>query len=135
MSAMRLATYKVPRVDGDAEDGELTVFHFGPGQGGTVESNLTRWEKQFTKVARPPIRTRREVNGLPVHVLEVESGSFSPSMMPGGGGVDRPGFGLLAAIVEAPAGLYFFKLSARAKTVAAHKGVFDRVIEGVRAEK
>lgn len=135
MSAMRLATYKVPRAGGDTEDGELTVFHFGPGQGGSIESNLVRWEKQFTDVLRPPARSRREVNGLAVHLLEIESGSYSPSMMPGGGGQNRPGYGLLAAIVEAPAGLYFFKLSARTKTVQAARPNFERLLEGLRVDR
>jgi len=135
MSKMRLATYKVPRAGGDAEDGELTVFHFGPGQGGSIESNLDRWEKQFTDVKRPPQRSRREVNGLPVHLLEIESGSYSPSMMPGGGGTNKPGFGLLAAIVEAPAGLYFFKLSGPTKTLASARAAFERVLDGLTVEK
>src|SRR5687768_2151092 len=37
---MRKASYVVPRAAGDAEDGELTVFYFGPGQGGSIDANV-----------------------------------------------------------------------------------------------
>src|SRR4051812_40603218 len=37
---MRKASFIVPRAPGDAEDGELTVFYFGPGQGGSVDANV-----------------------------------------------------------------------------------------------
>src|SRR5687767_6167407 len=44
-SAMRKATYKIPKVAGDPEDAELSVSTAG----GTVEANVTRWEGQFTE--------------------------------------------------------------------------------------
>src|SRR5580704_13861908 len=39
-SAMRAAEYVVPRAAGDPEDGECTVFTFGPGQGGSADDNI-----------------------------------------------------------------------------------------------
>src|SRR5437870_13535974 len=36
---MRKASFIVPRAPGDSEDGELTVFYFGPGQGGSIDAN------------------------------------------------------------------------------------------------
>src|SRR5689334_19490931 len=55
-SPMRMATYRVPRADGDREDGEVSVFHFGATGGGDVKSNLDRWEKQFSDVDKGSIR-------------------------------------------------------------------------------
>ena len=47
---MRAATYSVP---GTPEAGECAVFYFGPGQGGAVEPNITRWEGQFPTKSGP----------------------------------------------------------------------------------
>ena len=45
-SDMRLAQYKLPKADGDTEDGLLVVYYFGPGQGGTPQANIDRWVGQ-----------------------------------------------------------------------------------------
>src|SRR5215468_7200472 len=39
-SSMRKAQFLLPRAPGDQADGELVVFYFGPGQGGSVEANI-----------------------------------------------------------------------------------------------
>src|SRR6476619_5828046 len=39
-SEMRLAQYKLPKANGDAEDALLVVFYFGPGKGGTTEAYI-----------------------------------------------------------------------------------------------
>src|SRR5512140_546731 len=39
-SAMRFATYKVAAAPGDNEAGEVSVFVFGKGDGGSVDSNV-----------------------------------------------------------------------------------------------
>ena len=46
-SAMRLAQYKLPKVDGDSEDASLVLYFFGENQGGSVQANLERWVSQF----------------------------------------------------------------------------------------
>ena len=46
---MRKAQYALPKVSGDGEDGELAVFYFGQGQGGSVEANIERWIGQISQ--------------------------------------------------------------------------------------
>ena len=48
-SPMRKAELRVPGPEGTGAAGEaiITVFHFGPGQGGTVQQNIDRWFGQF----------------------------------------------------------------------------------------
>src|SRR5258705_6661060 len=48
-SSMRKAQYVLPKVAGDGEDGELAVFYFGMGQGGSVEANIERWIGQIAQ--------------------------------------------------------------------------------------
>src|SRR4051812_38392191 len=101
---MRKAAFIVPRVEGDAEDGELTVFYFGPGQGGSIDANVDRWVKQFGEVKPSDVkRADREANGLRQHTVELESGTFSGGMGMGGG-KPKANFGLVGGIVETPSG-------------------------------
>lgn len=131
---MRKATYVVPRVAGDAEDGEVAVFYFGPGQGGGIEANVDRWVKQFKDV--PPDKVKREdrkSNGLLTHVIEIESGTLNANMMGHGAEKLKKDYGLLVAIVEAPSGAYFFKMTGPKKTVAGSKKAFNALLESVKA--
>lgn len=132
-TAMRQATYQVPRAKGDAEDAELAVFYFGPGEGGGIEPNVERWIKQFSDVKVEQVkRADRNANGLRQHTIEIESGTFS-SGMPGGPTKPKPGFGLLGAIVEAPSGAYFFKMTGPSATVKSAREAFLKLLDSVKA--
>ena len=135
-SPMRKASYVVPHVGKDTEDGELAVFYFGPGQGGGIDANVDRWVKQFSDVAPSEVkRADREANGLHQHTVEIGHGTFdagSMSMAPGGAKKD---YALEGAIVEAPSGAYFFKMTGPAKTIAAARPAFIELLDSVKAGK
>jgi hypothetical protein len=129
---MRKATYKVPKAKGDAEDGELAVFYFGPTMGGSIDDNVNRWVKQFSGIKPDDVkRADREANGLKQHTVEIESGTFS-SGMPGGPTQPKPGYGLLGGIVSSPSGVYFFKLTGPTKTVKAARDPFLKMLDSVK---
>ncbi len=129
---MRKASFVVPRAAGDAEDGELTVFYFGPGQGGSIDANVDRWVKQFGEVKPGDVRRAdREANGLRQHTVELDSGTFS-SGMPGGSTKAKDGYGLVGGIVETPSGAYFFKMTGPAKTVKKAKPDFYKLLDSVK---
>lgn len=131
---MRKASYVVPRAAGDAEDGELAVFYFGPGQGGGIDANVDRWVKQFADAKPSDVkRAEREANGLRQHTVELESGTFSSGMAMGGSGKPKPNYGLLGGIVEAPSGAYFFKLTGPSNTVKQAKAEFYKLLDSVKA--
>ncbi len=120
-SSMRKAQYRLPRVGGDPEDGELVVFHF-PGQGGSAEANIKRWVGQFSPdetAGGPPAAeiTSQTANGVSLILVDV-SGSYRPSsgpmMRPGD---PRKGYRMLAAIAQTPSGPWFFKLTGPRKTI------------------
>jgi hypothetical protein len=132
---MRKATYVIPRATNDPEDGELGIFYFGPGMGGSVDANVDRWVKQFSDVPVDKVkRADRSANGLVEHTVEVESGSYSANSMMQGPAVQKPNFALLGAIVEAPNGSYFFKLTGPAKTVAAARADFYQLLDSIHAK-
>lgn len=128
-NAMRKASFVVPRVPGDSEDGELTVFYFGPGQGGAIDANVDRWVKQFGEVKPSDVkRADREANGLRQHTVELEKGAFTGM----GGGKAKEDFGLIGGIVETPSGAYFFKLTGPMKTVKKAKPDFYKLLDSIK---
>jgi hypothetical protein len=134
-SAMRKASYEVPRAQGDQEDGELAVFYFGPDQGGSIDANVDRWVKQFSGVAPGEVkRADRVANGLRQHTVEIQHGTFDAGQMGGGKG-PKSDYALQGAIVEAPSGTYFFKMTGPARTVSAARAPFLQLLDSVRAGK
>lgn len=130
---MRKATYSVPKADGDASDGELAVFYFGAGQGGDVEANITRWTGQFSEVAEGSIeRSERKVGDIAQHIVEIPDGTYTNTMAMHGPRTPQPHSALLGAVVEAPTGNYFFKLTGPAKTVQAAKPQFLALLDSVK---
>ena len=125
---MRAATYTVP---GTPEAGECAVFYFGPGQGGGVEANITRWEGQFPTKTGQTKRSAGTVAGYKVTYLDLAGTyAWSPSPM-SPDKVMKPGYRMLGAIVEAPQGSVFFKFTAPEKVIATHEAAFKQMIQGI----
>jgi hypothetical protein len=124
---MRVATYSIPAAEGDREAGECAVFYFGPSEGGDVESNMDRWVGQFES-ASAPVRSSRTVNEMNVHLIAL-SGAYLASAGPMmGSGERKEGYRLLGAIVEAPQGSVFFKLTGPSETVGACETEFNALV-------
>lgn len=131
---MRAATYSAPAAAGDAEPGEVAVFYFGPGQGGGVQANIDRWIGQFPTKSGAPKTTKSTVAGMGVTVIDV-AGTYGASSSPmSQEKVNKPGFRMLGAIVEAPQGAVFFKFTGPAKTVASHEAAFQSMIKAIVKE-
>jgi len=132
---MRKASYRVKKVAGDPEDTELAVFHFGAGQGGSLDANVERWIGQFSGVKPDGIRrSDRSANGLNQHVVEIEEGTYKSGMPGGGAAVPKQGFALIGAIVTAPNGNWFFKMTGPKKTVKARRAALLEMLDSVKAE-
>lgn len=139
-SDMRAAQYRIPKTGADAEDGELVLFFFGKGQGGGAEQNLDRWYGQFKQDDGRPSKdaavvTTRTVNGLKVTSVDL-SGTYRPAPMGGGGPTkEKPGYRMLAAVVEGPGGPWFFRVTGPSATVVAAKPGFDALLASVEAHQ
>jgi hypothetical protein len=128
---MRKATYRIPRAAGDSEDAELAIFYFGEGQGGGIDPNVDRWVKQFSnRKPEAPKRADRTANGLRQHTVEIDEGTYDGGMQ--SGGKTSPGFSLLGAIVEAPSGSYFFKMTGPKATVQSARAKFYELLDSVK---
>ncbi len=126
---MRVATYNVSAAEGDAENAECGVFYFGSGQGGDVQMNIDRWVGQFENAKHS--QSTKETNGMKVEMVEIAGTYLAPSgpMMQSSGQKDN--YRLLGAIIAAPEGSVFFKLTGPAKTVASAESDFNSLVESV----
>jgi hypothetical protein len=131
-SAMRKATYKIPAAPKDPEDAEMAVFYFGQGEGGGTEANIQRWIGQFSDAKPSDVkRTERSPNGMKQTIVEVE-GTYSGGM-PGQQSSPKANYRLIGAVVETPAGSYFFKLTGPKKTVESAKGAYLTLLDSVKS--
>jgi hypothetical protein len=134
-SPARAAEYVVPRAGADPEDAECVVMTFGPHQGGTVDENVKRWMDQFHPALPTPRRMTVDVNGMHITFVEV-TGTFAGNMMPNRQNIvaptNKPGWRLIGAIVEAPSGLWFFKMTGPDLTVRAGAREFEDMVRSAR---
>jgi hypothetical protein len=118
-SAMRIATYRVPKSYGDVEDPEMSVIRAG----GDVESNVTRWIGQFDEPSRASAkRTTKTIGELKVNLVEVQGSSTNMD------GEPVTSWALLGAIVETPGTSHFFKLTGPKKSVDDARAEFDELV-------
>jgi len=128
---MRAATYHVPKAASDPDTAECAVYFFGAGQGGSVEANLERWKGQFQgpngKVADAQVQ-KRTIHGLAVTTISAAgeySGMGGPMAANASG---QPGYRMLGAIVQGPAGNVFLKFTGPDKTVLANQPKFEQLL-------
>jgi hypothetical protein len=140
---MRRAQYRLARAEGDAEDAECVVHYFGPGQGGMVEANVSRWLGQFAQPDGRPTApgsggakvAKLTANGLAVTVVEAQGTYASGSMMPGAApSAPKPGWALLGAIAETKSGPWFFKLTGPQKSTQKWRGSFDALVASLQSQ-
>ena len=122
-SNMRVAQYKLAKVEGDSDDAALVLYFFGSAQGGSVSDNIDRWVNQMQQADGKPSKEKAKietltVNGLKVTTVDV-SGTYTAQMTPGSDTKHNDSNQrLLAAVVETPKGNYFAELIGPEKTVS-----------------
>ncbi|HSO36576.1 MAG TPA: hypothetical protein VLT33_28820 [Labilithrix sp.] len=123
-SSMRLATFKVPRAPGDAEDADLSIMQAG----GTVDANAERWIAQFDAASQKTAkRSTRKVGSLEVTIVEAK-GNLAGGTGMGPDTHATSGRALIGAIVSTPGMPHFLKLTGPAASVLAARAEFDAMI-------
>jgi hypothetical protein len=140
-SAMRKSQYRLPRAEGDKEDGVMTVFYFGPGGAGGIDANIQRWRGQFTGADGGPLpdsafkQEQMDANGLKITVVELH-GQFGSHTM----GVNTPDtptggeYEMLGAIVETPGGPWFFKALGPPATMQKQRAGFLDMLKTMKTD-
>jgi hypothetical protein len=129
-SPMRKAELRVPGPEGTGAAGEavITVFHFGPGQGGTVQQNVDRWFGQFDgdNDAKGAATAKETIGTVPVTFARAR-GTFQ-SGTPGQATTPLEGQALLGTILENPNGDVYLKMTGPAPTVEKAEPAFVQMI-------
>ena len=103
-----------------------------------LEANIERWYGQFVQPdggsTKDKASTKKlKVAGRDVTLVDI-AGTYKDSPggpFAGGATIDRPGYRMLAAIVEGPDGNYFLKFYGPTATVEQHADGFRKMIEGM----
>lgn len=120
-SGMRQGNFTFGPIEGEADSATLGIFFFGENQGGGVAENVSRWLGQMTTPSGEAHSeadvTKETISGVTVHLLSIP-GTFNASMggPMSGNTVPKENYLMSGAIVEAPDGLVFFKLTGPIKT-------------------
>lgn len=135
-SNMLEAEIKVPKIEGDENDGRLTIM----GAGGTIDANIVRWKGQFSQPdggssdAKTKIE-EKEIAGQDVTLVQI-SGTFLDA--PGGPfsgipKVQRENYQMIAAIIETEKhGNYFVKLYGPKATIEKNVEPFKKMIDSLK---
>lgn len=122
---MRAGELRFKQSEEGLEDVDVIFFYFGQGQGGGIEANIERWIGMFE--GEPKVeRETDEIDGSKIHFLYasgtyLDGGAGGPF---GGEKTARPGYTMLAAIVENEQGAVFLRLTGPEKSAAAAKEAF-----------
>ncbi len=115
---------------------QLVIFYFGKNGAGSVQSNLDRWFGQFEQADGKPSKEAAKVEETKIADLKVTraevAGRFVAQVRPGAQERhDKPEYQMLAAIVEAPDGPYYFKLDGPKATVEEARSGFDAMLNSI----
>ena len=94
---MLKAEYAIPHVEGDKQDGRVTVSQVG----GSIEGNLARWRKQFQDKPNQEHQETIDVVGAKITLLDL-AGTFDDPGNMTAAPVTRPDYRMFGAAIEIP---------------------------------
>jgi hypothetical protein len=124
-----VAEFTLPRAEGDARDGRLTVSVAG----GSIEANVDRWRGQF---GAKPVRDSEDaqiIAGANVTVVDF-SGTFNDSRGPFAPGEQREGYRMIGAIIPVGTQLHFVKAYGPEKTIEQHHEAFQEFLQTLQID-
>jgi hypothetical protein len=122
-----LAEFALPKAEGDAQDGRLTLSLAG----GSVDANVQRWQDQLGSQREKDSRSEVEIAGLTVTLVDL-SGTYNDQPGPYAPSVSREGYRILGAIIPVKGDLHFIKAYGPQKTMAEHETAFHAFVKSVQ---
>lgn len=110
------------------KDGPLLKFyHFGQGQGGGVEANVQRWQKQFEN-GEAKVTPEEKTFGDQKLTIVTMTGTYMVGPMMQRNKTATPNYMLLGAIIPHPTGDVFLKMLGTEADVKKTKADFEKLI-------
>lgn len=126
-SRMRAAQFRVPGAKGQVA-ASCVFFYFGPGAAGGVDANVKRWLGQFAPQPKVKSTVKPEkINGVAVTHVNAE-GTYLDGP-PFGAKLPKRGYAIRGAIVMAPRGAIFIKMTGPKAVVSAAEKPFKKMLE------
>jgi hypothetical protein len=136
-SPARAGQWRVPPLHGQGESGEVVVFFFGPGIGGTAKENIEAWIGTMVNVEGHPAAAEvkhHETGGLKISQVVI-FGTYNQFVsLPGVPPVPKSGYGLLGAVIENPAGNLYWRFTGPEPLVTANLPLFSKVVDSVKPQ-
>lgn len=125
-SSMRYKQFTIPHAPGDTIDAELVIFFFGPGGGGGVDANVTRWKGMFKPPAGQTIdqaskQETTQLGSIKVTILDIHGTYLFKATPMAADSEPRPNHRMIAMVLATPNGPYFLRFVGPEKTIAQHK--------------
>ena len=127
-SPMRRAQLSVPG-KADTLPAEVTFFHFGAGQGGSVQANVDRWFKQFSDGYTD---AKSEQAGDTTITFVKAEGTFA-SGMPGGPTIPMKDYAMRGAILESSSGDVYVKMTGPKEVVKGAVPALEKMVRDAAA--
>lgn len=110
-----------------SKDGpELKIYHFGEGQGGGVEANISRWKKQFEGEVK--VAQEEKAYGKQKVVIVLMEGTFLDGPIMQRNKTPREGWSMLGAVIPHPTGDVFFKVAGPTADITKARKDFESLI-------
>jgi len=136
-SPARGGQWRVPPLHGEGDGGEVVVFYFGKGIGGSAKENIDAWVgTMFNAEGHPAAAERKqhETGGLKISQV-VMFGAYNQIVsLPGVPPETKSNYGLLGAVIENPQGNIYWRFTGPEALITANLPLFNKVIDSVRPQ-
>lgn len=136
-SPARGGQWRVPPLHGEGEDGEVVVFFFGPGIGGSAKENIEAWIGTMFNAEGHPAAAEvkhREIGGLKISQVVIFGAYNQIVSLPGTPQKTKPNYGLLGAVIENPRGNIYWRFTGPEPLITANLPLFTKIIDSVKPQ-
>jgi hypothetical protein len=135
-SPARGGQWRVPPLKPDGEGGEVVVFYFGAGVGGSAKENIEAWIGTMSNPeghsAASELKHRQSVTGFKISQVVI-FGTYNQAVTePGVPPQMKTNYGLLGAVIDNPQGNIYWRFTGPEALIAATLPLFNKVIDSVK---
>ncbi len=136
-SPARGGQWRVPPLHAGGEGGEVVVFYFGPGIGGTARENIEAWIGTMFNAEGHPAAAEvkhHQTGGLKISQVVIFGTYNQVVSLPGIPPETKSNYGLLGAVIENPQGNIYWRFTGPEPLITANLPLFNKVIDSVKPQ-
>ena len=134
-SPARGGQWRVPPLHDEGEGGEVVVFYFGPGIGGSPKENIEAWiGTMFNAEGHPAAAELKQhiTGGLKILQVVIFGTYNQVVTLPGVPPEHKPNYGLLGAVIANPQGNIYWRFTGPEALITANLPLFNKVVDSVK---